>query len=105
MRSSLSVVACLFTLSLFTACGDHHHGAYDTYQDCFDEHTIEESLPVQQAIVICCLDHPIGGMGNPVCGDTAPSCATYLGANLTPTSATQTDITAACQDYVTQKNM
>jgi hypothetical protein len=102
MRSSLCV---LFALSLFTACHGHDHDAYATYQACFDEHTMAESLPVQEAIVICCLDHPIAGMGSPVCGDTTASCATYLGANLTPTSATQTDITAACQDYVTQKNL
>lgn len=103
MRLSLSVLAPLLALSLFTACGGHDHGSYDTYQACFEDHTIGESLPVQQAIVICCLDHPIAGMGSPVCGDTTAACATYLGANLTAASATPADVTAACQDYVTQK--
>ena len=90
------------------ACGDDNGNsegeAYDTYQECFDDHTMVESLPVQEAIVVCCLEHPIAGV-KPACGNTAPDCVTYLGANLSPTSASSADVSAACDTYVTQKGM
>lgn len=93
-------------LLLLTACHDHdhEHEGFDTFQACFDEHHTAESLPTQQAIVICCLDHPIDG-ATEVCGTTAADCATYLGTNLASTSATQTEVTTACDDYITQKGM
>ncbi|HEY5952349.1 MAG TPA: hypothetical protein VIV40_42920 [Kofleriaceae bacterium] len=96
----------VFTALLFcVACG-HDHGAeaFGTYQECFDDHTMAESLPIQEAIVICCLEHPINGVTQ-VCGATAADCAAYLATNLSSTSATQADITAACTDYVAQKGM
>src|SRR5262245_32305062 len=87
------------------ACGHSHEGdAFATYQECFDEHHGHEALPVQEAIVVCCLEHPINGV-KPVCGNTAAECSTYLGANLSQTSATQAEVTAACADYITQKGM
>ncbi len=96
------VAALLFSV----ACDDHDHGPepFDTYQDCFDEHATEEALPVQEAIVICCLEHPINGVTE-VCGATAATCETYLATNLDAASATQADVTAACTDYETQKGM
>jgi hypothetical protein len=94
------VVAALL---LSAACGGHDHSGYPTFQACFDEHTMVESLPFQQAVVVCCLDHPVNGVGE-VCGTTSAECVTYLGANLTST-ATQADVMAACTEYITQKGM
>lgn len=95
----------LATLLLFCiAChDDHDHEGFHTFQACFDDHTMEESLPFQQAVVVCCLDHPIHGVTE-ACGTTQADCVTYLTANLT-SSATQAEIDAACTEYVTQKGM
>lgn len=91
-------------LALFAfACHDHEHDDYQTFQACYDAHTMEENLPFQEAVVVCCLDHPIDGNAEP-CGATAPECITYLGANLT-SSATSTEIEAACDEYIIQKGM
>jgi hypothetical protein len=92
-----------FALSVFAAaCGSDSSGeeAFDTYQDCFDEHTMEEGLDFQEAVVVCCIDHEIDGH-KLVCGDTAADCVTYLGDNL----STSGDIQAACDEYETQKDM
>ncbi|HEU4612286.1 MAG TPA: hypothetical protein VFS15_09430 [Kofleriaceae bacterium] len=88
------------------ACGDDGGGeeAFPTFQECFDDHHVEEALPTQKAIVVCCLEHPINGVTQ-VCGDTAADCEAYLATNLDATSATQTEVTAACADYETQKDM
>src|SRR5689334_71200 len=95
------VLAFAVTGALFAACGGDGEEAYDTYQDCFTDHTTVEKLPVGEAIVVCCLDHEIAGK-KVVCGDTAPECVTYLTANLT-TGATSAEISAACDDYVVKK--
>lgn len=95
---SLCVVACL----LFAACHSHSHDDYATLEACFDEHTVEESLPIREAIVICCLDHPIGGVSE-VCGADHVACEAYVHANLP--SVQTADVTAACVDYETQKGM
>lgn len=92
---SLVIAAALFS----TACG-HSHDDYDNYQACYDEHVTKESLPFQEAVVVCCLDHFEGT----ICGQTAPECVTYLTANLTST-ATTTEIEAACDEYVIQKGL
>ena len=98
----LALLAFMFCV----ACG--HNSAdnepYPTYQECFDDHTKVESLPVKEAIVVCCLEHPIAGV-MPVCGNTSAECVSYLNANLSATSASGTDVLAACDDYVTQKGM
>jgi hypothetical protein len=94
----------LFAALLFWAgCHDHDQDDYASYQACFDDHTMEESLPFQQAVVVCCLDHSFNGMSE-VCGATAAECVTYLGGNLTST-ATQTEVMGACTEYITQKGM
>lgn len=94
-----------FAAFLFlAACHSHDHDGYATFQACFDEHTTVESLPVPQAIVICCLDHPVNGVSE-VCGADANSCKTYLSTNLASTSATTAQVDAACADYATQKDM
>ena len=100
-------LVCLAFISaaLLSACGhDDDHEAFATYQACFDDHTMEESLTVSEAIVVCCLDHPIAGMTQPVCGNAAADCETYLSVNLTQ-GATMEEKTAACAEYITQKNM
>jgi hypothetical protein len=93
----------LAALLLSVACGDHDHGGYPTYQVCFDEHIGAEALPFYQAVIICCADHPIDGVGE-VCGQTAAACVTYLGSNLTST-ATQQEVQAACDEYIVQLGM
>jgi len=88
-------------LALFAfACHEHD---YETFQACYDEHTTAENLPFHEAVVVCCLDHPLPDNDQP-CGQTAPECITFLDANLTST-ATSTEIEAACDEYVTQKGM
>lgn len=96
----------LFASLLLSACGDDggDSESFDTFQDCFDDHHVEESLPTKEAIVICCLDHPIAGVTE-VCGATAATCETYLGTNLDTASATSTEVTEACTDYEMQKDM
>jgi hypothetical protein len=94
----LALAALLFC----SACHGHDHDGYSTYQACYDEHKNVEKLTVQQAIVVCCLDHPVNGVSE-VCGATSADCATYLGANLT--GPTQAEVMAACTEYITQKGM
>jgi hypothetical protein len=90
-------------LALFAfACG-HSHDDYASFQSCYDEHIVAEALPINEAIVVCCLDHPINGNETP-CGATAPECVTFLGANLT-TTATSTELETICDEYITQKGM
>ena len=96
MRFALALLICM-------GCHGHDHDNYATFQACFDVHTMEESLPFQQAVVVCCLDHPINGVKE-ACGATAADCVAYLGTNLTST-ATQAEIMAACTEYETQKAM
>ncbi len=87
-----------------TACEQEHGGGFATYQECFKDHFEDEMLPVKEAIVVCCLEHPISDVV-PVCGETKPDCINYLTANLSQTSASTTDVMDACADYVSQKSM
>lgn len=99
---SLAVAFVVFLV----ACDDHSHdpGGYATFQACYDEHHGAEALPVEESIVICCLEHPIAGVA-PVCGDDAAMCSTYLGVNLAAASATPAEVSAACTEYIAQKGM
>jgi hypothetical protein len=104
---STLVISSFFALPLMVAaCGGDDGGGEDadpfnTFQDCWNEHHVMESLSVQQAIVTCCNDHPIGNnAAHVVCGSTEDSCETYVDANLDSSDATTDDITAACQAYV-----
>lgn len=100
------ILASAILGSVGYACGGgHENDAYPTYQACFDEHTEQENLLVPQAIVVCCLDHPIAGMEQPVCGETKPDCINYLTGNLSQTSAGVAVVDAACDDYLIQKSM
>jgi hypothetical protein len=96
----------LFTLILLcsglAACHDHEHESYSNFQACYDEHTNVESLPLQEAIVVCCLDHEIDGKTEP-CGATAADCGAYLTNNVD--GPMPTEITAACDEYIRQKGM
>ncbi|MDB4956916.1 MAG: hypothetical protein JWO36_4485 [Myxococcales bacterium] len=105
-----AILAAAVTVSAF-ACGNNAPPDADpfaTMQLCFDEHHTTESLPVNDAIVICCLDHPINGV-HPSCGNTVAECTARLEGTDPVGMLTQTaDVTtavimAACQDYVTKK--
>lgn len=108
------LIASLLALPIaVAACGDDGGAPdadpFDTFQMCFDEHHVTESLSVNNAIVICCLDHPIAGV-HPSCGDTAAACVAQISGtdtvhNLSSTSATPDEVMAACTDYITQKGM
>ncbi|CAN5844942.1 hypothetical protein BH11MYX2_BH11MYX2_35700 [soil metagenome] len=94
-----------------SACGGGGGGggggeAFDNLQDCFaDHHLGAESLPIQESITVCCLEHPIAGQdANVVCGATADTCKTYVSANLDGAAASGDDINAACADYETKRN-
>jgi len=95
--------ACTLVLFLFAACHDHDHDGYATFQACFDEHVNDEALPFNEAVVVCCTDHPIDGVAD-ACGATAPECVAYLTTNLM-SNATTTELEAACDEYVIQKGM
>lgn len=91
-------------LALVVFACDHHgtdNEPYDSFGDCFDDHHNVEAFPVDEAIQICCLEHPIGGVdADIVCGDTQTECEDYVGAELPDTEATATEITAACAGYL-----
>lgn len=105
MRTLTFLAALLFVLPLaVAACGNSNTmdaDAFDTLQACFDEHTKTESLPINDAIVVCCTDHPIAGV-HPSCKDTQPDCVTHVRAELDPT-VTDAQIDAACTDYINKK--
>lgn len=96
-------VSVLLALPLAVAgCGhpDEEAEPFDTLQACYDEHHNVESLTVLQAIVVCCLDHPIAGV-HPSCKDTQADCVTHVDAQL-DASVVLTDIQAACTEYINQ---
>lgn len=110
MRISIISFTSLLALTLglaFTACSNDDKPVdadpFDTLQDCYDEHHGgDEHLPIQEAIVTCCLDHPIAGMKAPTCLDTKADCVTHVRAGL-DASILDADIDAACMTYVTEK--
>jgi hypothetical protein len=107
MRTVTYLLVSSFVFAvLVSACSDNNTvdaDPFDTLQACFDEHTMEESLPVNNAIVVCCTDHPIAGV-HPSCKDTQVDCVAHLHAELTLTSTvTDAVIEAACTDYLSKK--
>ena len=91
--------------SLLVACtNDEGPRAYATYQECFDDQTETQKKPVEDAIVTCCLEHPIDGQ-SPACGDATPDCINYLTINLKQTSAGVDEMANACMTYETKKDM
>jgi hypothetical protein len=108
MRISTALLASFLAFPLvLTACSDDKKedaDPFDTLQLCYDEHTGgDEHLPIQQAIVTCCLDHPIAGMAAPTCLDTKPTCVTHVRAGLAA-SVLDADIDAACTTYIAEKS-
>jgi hypothetical protein len=103
MRIARALVSISLTFSLvLAACGgsDDDADPFDTLQDCYDEHHNMESLSVHDAIVVCCLDHPIAGV-HPSCETTQASCVSHVDAELDP-SVGLADIQTACTDYVAE---
>jgi hypothetical protein len=116
IRTALIAAAIVAPFALVACGGDDAPDAdpFDTFGACYDEHHNTESFDIQKAIVICCLDHPIGGQAaGVVCGSDAASCVTYVSTQVGSagsggsgtTDATSADISAACSDYQTQKGM
>jgi hypothetical protein len=105
MRISTALFASFLAFPLLTAC-NNASGAdvdpFDTLQACYDEHNGTEHLTPQQAIVTCCLDHPIGGQAAPTCLNTQADCMMHV-RNLLATSVMDTDIAAACMTYLSMK--
>jgi len=108
-----ALIASIVTAFAMSACGGdddkEDNDPFATYQACFDEHHNEESLPVNKAIVVCCIDHPIAGV-HPSCGSNDAECVAKLTGsdsvhNLMGSDVGSADIQAACMDYQTQKGM
>jgi hypothetical protein len=106
MRTVTYLVALSFVLPLaVAACGDNG-GSMDadpfpTLQACYDEHHATETLSTHDAIVVCCLDHPIAGV-HPSCGNSQAECVAHVAQEL-DSSVTASDIDAACTTYIDQK--
>ncbi|TMQ09100.1 MAG: hypothetical protein E6J90_38720 [Deltaproteobacteria bacterium] len=102
MRTAL--FALLAVGLALAACGGDKKDAdpFDTLQACYDEHHTTESLSVHDAIVVCCLDHPIGPSGeHPSCKNTQADCVAHVHTELP--SVSDTDVQAACTTYITMK--
>jgi hypothetical protein len=99
MRAQLFAVMVI----LGSACGDDPPEAFPTYQACFDSRTMDAAQLVPDAIVMCCLDHPIDGMTS-ACGTTTPDCINYLTVNLNQTSASTTEKMDACAAYIRERD-
>jgi len=94
----------MLALLLFVGCKEDPEESYDTLQDCFIDHTEEESLPVVEALVVCCLDHPIMGVA-PSCTDTEADCINLLTNEIDQTDASTVEIMDACAEYIDQKDL
>lgn len=105
LRASFLALPLTVVLALGACSDDNKADAdpFDTLQACYDEHhSGDEHLPIQQAIVTCCLDHPIANMMAPTCLDTQADCVTHVRDALDP-SILGADIDAACMTYITEK--
>lgn len=108
MRISTILLASFLAFPLaLGACSNDSPPAdndpFDTLQDCYDEHhSGDETLPIQEAIVTCCLDHPIGGVKAPTCPGVQTDCVTYVHTALP--SILDADINAACMTYITESH-
>lgn len=97
MRNALLALLLLLPVG----CKDDGEESYDTLQDCFTDHTEEENLPVVEALVVCCLDHPIMGVA-PSCGADAPECINHLTDEIDQTDASTVEVQEACDMYADQ---
>jgi hypothetical protein len=90
----------LFTLLLVSACKSDPVKSYDDFQACFDDQTLNDpALIAVDKILLCCLDHPIGGV-TPACKTTKAECINFLTDNLKQTDASVVDLMDGCQMYV-----
>jgi hypothetical protein len=104
------MLRALLLASLLVSCGDgggEDEEPFDTFQDCFDDHHIEEAFNSADSIAICCLDHPIGGQdANIVCGESAADCEAFVDLELDDqTDVTLPDIEAGCADYISERDL
>ena len=94
-------------LAMFTvvaACSSEHvEEEYLDLQECFDDHTVNEGLGVEEAIVICTLEHTY--VGQDLDFATVDECIAFVGDNLGVDDASDAEILAACEDYITQKGL
>jgi hypothetical protein len=106
----MRILTALFTATLcvaslaITACGDDSDEdaePFATLQACYDDHHGDEGLSVQEAIVVCCINHPIKDV-HPSCEDTQADCVAHVTAEL-DTSVPTAEIQAACTTYITEK--
>ncbi|HEX2691184.1 MAG TPA: hypothetical protein VHN14_31445 [Kofleriaceae bacterium] len=106
MRIATALLSTLFVWPLVVAaCGDNGGNQedaepFETLLDCFNEHHTMESLSVHDAIVVCCLDHPIAGV-HPSCEDNPADCVAHVTTEL-GSSVTASDVQTACTDYLSQ---
>ncbi len=84
----------LLVALLLSACGDDG-GNYASFQACFDD--LDKTQSRRASITMCC-NESIGG-ATEVCGTTATTCASYVTSNLEATSASQSEVLEACDDY------
>jgi hypothetical protein len=88
-------------LLLVGACKDDPVKSYDTYQMCFDDLTEKEGVMVVDAILSCCIEHPIAGE-KPACGADEPACINFLTDNLDQTDADIAQRMMGCQLYANE---
>ena len=82
------------------ACGEDgpDMSPFSSFQACFDKHVDDKMLMPFEAIVECCIDHPIGGMQD-ACGADRAECINYITANLDQTDASTVEVMGACESY------
>lgn len=107
VRFTTAVLSVALALPFaLTACSSDDADAepFDTLAACFDEHHNEEKLETAKAIVVCCLDHPIGASAeHPSCKATQADCVSHVTTELSGQSVMASEVQAACTDYISQK--
>jgi hypothetical protein len=104
------LTAIVLALSL-CACGSEDEGdeddePFDTFQDCFDDHNKVEAFSVEDAIKICCIDHPIGDEdANVVCGESELECEDFVDLELAEADASLDEIEDACAGYIVDREL
>jgi hypothetical protein len=103
MCNSIALIAISLALTV-TACSSNSpadNEPFETLQDCYDDHhSGGDHLPIQEAIVTCCLDHPIARMKAPTCPKVPEDCKNQVRTALPDPSILDADITAACMTYI-----
>jgi len=97
-----SLASCVVLGLLALGCGEDGPKEFPSYQECFDELTLDDGRMKIDAIVACCLEHPINGTA-PSCGADQSECINYLTVNLAQTDADITVQTEACTAYLSER--